>query len=135
MLADGKFDGTELACHEGMDEWVKTSGALLDIRAEFELGKAKTVGLEVDGKKVATFDVSSGKLNDLMPLRVIDGKIAIRILIDRPMMEIFANHGEQIATWPYENDLNIESVKAFCDGGDAKGVSLEVYQLKAKWGH
>ena len=22
MLADGKLDGTELACHEGMDEWV-----------------------------------------------------------------------------------------------------------------
>ena len=112
---------------------VKTSGALMDIRAEFEFSKAKTVGLEVDGKKVATFDVSSGKLNDLMPLQPVDGKIAIRILIDRPMMEIFANHGEQIATLSYENDLNIESVKAFCDGGDAKGVSLEVYQLKAKW--
>ena len=112
---------------------VKTSGALLDIRAEFELGKAKTVGLEVDGKKVATFDVSSGKLNDRMPLEPVDGKIALRILIDRPMMEIFANHGEQIATWPYENDLNIESVKAFCDGGDAERVSLEVYQLNAKW--
>jgi hypothetical protein len=114
---------------------VKTSGVLLDIRAEFELGKAKTVGLEVDGKKVATFEVASGKLNDLMPLRVIDGKISIRILIDRPMIEIFANHGEQIATLSYENDLNIESVKAFCEGGDAKRVSLKVYKLKAKWGH
>jgi hypothetical protein len=51
------------------------------------------------------------------------------------MMEIFANHGEQIATLSYENDLNIESVKAFCEGGDAKGGSLEVYQLNAKWGH
>jgi len=114
---------------------VKTSGALLDIRAEFELGKAKTIGLEVDGKKVATFDVSSGKLNGQMPLQPVDGKIAIRILIDRPMMEIFANHGEQIATLPYENDLNIESVKAFCDGGDAKLLSLEVHELNAKWGH
>jgi len=112
---------------------VKTSGALFDIRAEFELGTAKTVGLEVDGKKVAAFDIASGKLNDLMPLRPIDGKIAIRILIDRPMIEIFANHGEQIATLPYENDLNIESVKAFCEGGDARLLSLEVYQLNAKW--
>jgi sucrose-6-phosphate hydrolase SacC (GH32 family) len=114
---------------------VKTSGALLDIRAEFELGTAKTVGLEVDGKRVATFEVASGKLNDLMPLRPIDGKIAMRILIDRPMIEIFANHGEQIATLPYENDLNIESVKAFCDGGAAKLLSLEVNQLNAKWDH
>ena len=50
------------------------------------------------------------------------------------MIEIFANHGEQIATLPYENDLNVESVKAFCDGGDAELRSLEVYQLNAKWG-
>jgi antitoxin component of MazEF toxin-antitoxin module len=33
------------------------------------------------------------------------------------MMEIFANNGEQIMTSPYENGLNIESVKAFCQGG------------------
>jgi len=112
---------------------VKTSGALLDIRAEFELGKAKTVGLEIDGKKVATFNVSSGKLNGKMSLQPVDGKIAIRILIDRSMMEIFANHGERIATLPYENDLNIESVKAFCDGGDAKLLSLEAYELNASW--
>jgi fructan beta-fructosidase len=112
---------------------LKTSGALLDIRAEFELGTAKTVGLEVAGSKVAVFEVASGELNGKMPLRPIDGKIAIRILIDRSIIEIFANHGEQIMTEAFENDLNIESVKAFCDGGDAKLLSLEVHQLNAKW--
>jgi fructan beta-fructosidase len=112
---------------------LKTSGALLDIRAEFELGTAKTVGLEVDGSKVAVFEVASGELNGKMPLRPIDGKISIRILIDRSIIEIFANHGEQIMTEAFENDLNIESVKAFCDGGDAKLLSLEVHQLNAKW--
>ena len=44
-----------------------------------------------------------------------------------------ANHGEQIMTEAFENDLNIESVKGFCDGGDAKLLSLEVCQLNAKW--
>jgi len=108
---------------------MKTSGALFDIRAEFELGKAKSVGLEIDGKPAATFDTASGKLNGAMPLTPIDGRIVIRILIDRPMMEIFANNGEQIMTSPYKNDLNIESVKAFCLGGVAKLVSMEVHQL------
>jgi len=112
---------------------MKTSGALFHIRAEFELGRAKAVGLEVDGKRAATFDTASSKLNGSMPLRPVDGKIAIEILIDRPMMEIFANRGEQIVTSPYNNDLKIESIKAFCDGGDAKLVSMEVYQLNAKW--
>jgi sucrose-6-phosphate hydrolase SacC (GH32 family) len=112
---------------------MKTSGALFDIRADFKLGKARAVGLEVDGKRAATFDTASGMLNGVMPLRPVDGKIAIRILIDRPMMEIFANRGEQIMTLPYKNDLNIESVGAFCEGGDAKLVSMKVYPLNAKW--
>ncbi len=86
-------------------------------------------GLTPEGVRIR----ASGKLNDAMPLRPIDGKIAMRVLIDRPMIEIFANHGEQIATLPYENDLNIESVQAFCDGGDAKLLSMEVNQLNAKW--
>ena len=68
-----------------------------------------------------------------MPLTPVDGKIALRILIDRPMIEIFANHGEQIKTSPFENDLNIETVKAFCEGGDAKLDLMEVYKLNAKW--
>jgi|TARA_B110000914_G_C15316240_1_gene378051 hypothetical protein len=34
---------------------------------------------------------------------------------------------------PYENDLNIESLKAFCAGGDARLLSLEVHELNAKW--
>jgi fructan beta-fructosidase len=112
---------------------MKTSGALFDIRAEFELGKAKSVGLDIDGKPAATFDVASGKLNKAMPLTPVDGRISIRILIDRPMMEIFANNGQQIMTSPYKNDLNIESIKAFCQGGAAKLVSMEVHQLNAKW--
>ena len=112
---------------------LETSGALFDIQAEFDLGKATAVGLEVDGKKLATFDTADGKLNKTMPLVPVDGKIAIRLLIDRPMMEIFANNGGQIATLPFDNDLNIQSVKAFCEGGQAKLLSMEVCELDAKW--
>ena len=111
---------------------MKTAGALFDIRATFEFGKAKAVGIEVDGQKAATFDVAGNKING-MPVRPVDGKISIQILIDRPMIEIFANKGEQIRTSGFKNDLNIESVKAFCEGGDAKLVAMEVYQLDAKW--
>jgi len=111
---------------------MKTSGALFDIRATFEIGKAKTVGIEVDGNKAATFDVAGSKING-MPVKPVDGKVSIQLLIDRPMIEVFANKGEQIKTSGFKNDLNIESVKAFCEGGDAKLVSMEVYPLNAKW--
>ena len=111
---------------------MKTAGALFDIRATFEIGQAKTVGIEVDGTKAATFDVAGNKING-MPVKPVDGKVSIQLLIDRPMIEVFANKGEQIKTSGFKNDLNIESVKAFCEGGDAKLVSMEVYELNAKW--
>jgi len=111
---------------------MKTSGALFNIRATFEIGKAKAVGIEVDGAKAATFDVAGSKING-MPVTPVDGKVSIQLLIDRPMIEVFANNGEQIKTSGFKNDLNIESVKAFCEGGDAKLVSMEVHQLNAKW--
>jgi len=111
---------------------MKTSGALFDIRAEFEIGTAKSVGLEIDGRKAATFLAEKNLLNKI-PLKPVDGKVSVQILIDRPMMEVFANRGRRIITSPYKNDLNIESIKAFCEGGEAKLVSLEVYELNATW--
>ncbi len=109
-----------------------TSGALFDIRATFEVGNAKRIGLNVDGKPAFTYDVESGKHNK-QDLKPVDGKISVQLLIDRPMMETFVNKGQMVITAAYENDLNIESVQAFAQGGEAKLISLEVYELEASW--
>ena len=111
---------------------VKTTGALFDIRATFECGTAKSLGLLVDGEEMFGFDCVSNKYNG-KALELVDGKVSVQILIDRPMTETFVNNGEMIITSDYKNDLNIESVKAIARGGDAKLVSLEVYELDASW--
>lgn len=109
-----------------------TSGALFDIRASFEVGTAKRVGLDVDGQTAFAYDVESGKC-DGHDLKLADGRISVQILIDRPMIETFVNQGQMVITAPYENDLNLESIQAFAKGGVAKLVSLEVYELDASW--
>ena len=68
-----------------------------------------------------------------MACKSVDGKIFVQILIDRPMKETFVNRGAMIFNAPYNNDLNIESVRAWARGGQAKLVSLKVHELNASW--
>ena len=72
------------------------------------------------------------KLNK-QPLNPVEGKIYVQILIDRPMIEIFGGHGRTISTQGFKNDLNLESVSVFCEGGEAKLISLEVNELDVSW--
>jgi fructan beta-fructosidase len=109
-----------------------TKGALFDIRATFDIGTAKSVGLLVDGKNLFNFDCVTKKFNGKV-IKVVDGKVSIQILIDRPMKEVFVNNGEMIITSDYGNDLNIESIKAIARGGDARLVSFVVHELDASW--
>ena len=117
---------------DGRKAEVATSGALFDIRATFEVGTAKRVGLSVDGSEAFAWNAETGvqKNPDLQP---VDGRITVQILIDRPMMETFVNDGEMVITAPFSNDLNLESIGAFAGGGEARLVSLEVFELDASW--
>ena len=114
---------------DGKPVKIATSGALFDIEARFEVGSAKKIGLNIDGKPAFVCDLESPK-NDIRP---IDGKVSVRILIDRPMMETFVNDGQMVITATYQNDLNIESVEAFAEGGEAKLLSIDVNELNASW--
>ncbi len=109
-----------------------TSGALFDIRATFDVCTAKRLGLIVDGKEAFSYDAANRKCN-MASLNPVDGKISVQILIDRPMMETFVNKGQMVITAPYQNDLNIESVEAFAEGGEAKLLSIDVNELNASW--
>lgn len=99
---------------------IETQGLLFDIRAEFETGTAKTVGIDIDGHKIA------------VPAR--DGKAYVQVILDRPSMETIMNHGESIETKAYTHeDGNIEWIKAYAEGGEARLISLEVHELKSIW--
>jgi fructan beta-fructosidase len=127
-----KHEEKDKALTEDQPVGIKSSGALFDIRAAFEVGTAKVVGLDVDGQKIP-YVVEQGKLDMAQGMAPIDGKVKIQLLIDRPMIEICGNQGRIYITRPFKNDLNIESIKAYCEGGEAKLLSLEVYELDAKW--
>ena len=62
-----------------------------------------------------------------------DGKIRLRILVDRTSIEIFGNDGGiymPIGVIPPDEN---RSLKVFGKGGGVKVKSLEVYELRSAW--
>ncbi|MCH7228134.1 glycoside hydrolase family 32 protein [Haloferula sp. A504] len=127
-----KHETADKPLAEGRPVKLETSGDLFDIRATFEVGTAKRLGLIIDGRQAFAYDAANKKLNNA-ELEPVDGRISVQILIDRPMMETFVNHGRMIITAPYQNDLDITSVEAFAEGGEARLLSLEIHELNASW--
>ena len=104
----------------GAPRKVAVSGELFEVRAEFVLGRAKAVGLDIGGNRV-THDVA------------VDGKVTMQVLIDRPMIEICINNGAIYITEDRGKRGAVASVSAFADGGPAKLVSMEIHELKSIW--
>ena len=110
---------------------LEASGELFDIRASFEVGRATSVGLEIGGNRIA-YDAKANKLNGAS-LKPVDGKISIRVLVDRPMLEIIGNDGRVFITSRRGKRGEVSRVTAFADGGEAQLVSFEVHELASIW--
>ena len=96
-------------------------------------GIANWIGLAFGGENVV-YDVKAAKL-DWAPLKPVNGKISMQVLVDRPMLEICGNDGRVYITKKRANPgpADIPAIKAFATGGSAKLVQLEVNELKSIW--
>lgn len=107
------------------------SGELFDINATFKVQEADQVGLDIGGEKVI-YHANKQQLNRaaLVPE---DGKITVRVLLDRPMKEIIGNDGAVYITQGRGEKGEVGTIRAFARGGDAKLLRLEVHELKSIW--
>jgi fructan beta-fructosidase len=147
--------------HEWEDEDLKpgdnpledVKGNLFDIAAEIELGDAEEVGFEINGFPVS-YNVEQqrliagsaeerrdrveeegkeGRHDGDAALAPIDGKIRLRILVDRPSVEVFANNGRIYMPMQHVRDLNNKSLKIYAKGGTAHIEELTIYEMKSIW--
>lgn len=107
------------------------SGRLFDVRATFELGDAKRIGVDIGGNTIV-YDAVAKKLNGA-PMKPRGGRISMQVLVDRPMIETCGNGGAVFITAGRSRKGDVGEVKAFADGGGAKLVSLDVYELESIW--
>jgi len=112
------------------------TGDLFDIDAEFAVGdQTQQVGLIVRGVPI-TFHAKDSLLtccNCTAPLTPVNGRIKLRLLVDRVSIEIFAGDGRvymPVAVVPKDDD---RSIGVFAKGVGTISNSITVQNLKSIW--
>ena len=127
----------------GENPLADVKGELLDVVAEISCGDATEISFNLRGFAV-DYDVKKQELScqggksgrpgiRKANLPAIDGKIRLRMLVDRTSVDIFGNDGQAYmpmgAILPQDN----HSLEISATGGAAEIKSLQVYELKSAW--
>ena len=130
-------------------------GDTVEIVAEFRARDAKKFGVHVragNGQRtVIGYDVArsavyvdrrkSGDVDfnatfpsvEYAPLRVRNGKVKLRILVDRSSVEVFADRGQRTITDQVFPDRNSKAIRVFSRGGRAQLQKITIWQLGSIW--
>jgi len=127
----------EASLKPGENPLAAIKAELLDIEAEIEPGLAAQFGFEIRGQRLvySAKDRTLAFLDKSAKVEPIDGRVRLRILIDRTTVEVYANDGRvpmSICWLPKPDDRGLG---LFAAGGSAKIVSLRVHELKSAWQH
>ena len=112
---------------------METDGEGLDVEAEFAVGPAGTVDISVCNSTV-NFDASTSILmvNGLhVPLAAVDGKLILRMLVDRGSIEVFGNGGRVAISSAKLVDGTKHIVTV--TGSDAVAVNVTAWPLQSVW--
>jgi fructan beta-fructosidase len=111
------------------------SGELFDIQAEFQPAGARALGFTVRGVPVV-YDAGKQEIscnNRAAPLKLVGGKLRLRLLVDRGSIELFGNDARlamSVGMLPADGNRSLE---VFSRGGKTGVSSLVVFELKSAW--
>ena len=132
------------------------SGKALELVATLDVGEAQRAGLKVrvgeSQETVIGYDAEAGevfvdrtdagqdKFSDAFPARmtapleVEGGKVALHVFVDWSSVEVFAEDGARILTSRIFPDPESQGVRLFAEGGAARLVSLDAWEIASVWG-
>lgn len=142
-LPAGEIESLYVKKHEWKDAAVKpgdnllkgVAGELFDIQMQAAVGDAKALGIRYRGAAVV-YSAEKKTLTSLgkeVPVEAIDGRIALRILIDRTSFEVFANDGKVSMSSCYLPNPEKAGLELIAGGESPKILSLTVHELKSIW--
>jgi fructan beta-fructosidase len=104
---------------------------LLDVNATVTIGDAKRITF-VFGETTATYDAVAQRLDE-MPLPMIDGRITIRLLVDRLQYELVGNDGAVYKTL-HRHDAGdaIDALKVQSQRGTTN-LALKIFEMNSIW--
>lgn len=129
-----------------------TSAALI---ADFEIGDLQKVGFELrrgeNEQTIVGYDANKEQLfidrsrsdhkdfdeafngNQRAPLKAKNGRIKLRIFLDRSSVEVFGNDGEAVITTQIFPSEKSEGMALYVRGGEGQLLSLDIWQLQGIW--
>jgi sucrose-6-phosphate hydrolase SacC (GH32 family) len=107
-------------------------GQLFDIVVTLKKGTAAKAVLRF-GENAATYDFAAQKLDE-MPLKVKDGRVTFRVLVDRPMYELIGGRGACYKT-SGRRDMGkpVDTISLTAEGGSIIVASLKVFSMESIW--
>ena len=110
-------------------------GELLDLSADIAPGEAAEVGFHLCGVSVS-YDAIKQELScqdNKAVLKPVDGKIRLRLVMDRTSIDIFGNDGRLYMPMGMIVSRDDLSLEVYAKGGGARISSLDVHELKSAW--
>ena len=130
-------------------------GDTVEILAEFKAKDADKFGINVrtgNGQKTTVgYDVKRGGIYvdrtrsgdvgfdptfpsvEFAPLKVKNGKVTLRILVDRSSVEVFTGDGRRTITDQIFPDRDSQGIQVFSSGGRAQLQKITIWQLRSTW--
>jgi len=108
---------------------------LIELRAEFETGRAGAVEFDIRGAKVI-LDTSKQEVSvngQAASAPFTGGNQRLIAFVDRTSIEVFASDGLTYVTLPFIPKTAEQSVSVNLHGDGTKMKSLDVYKLKSIW--
>ncbi|MCC6355863.1 MAG: glycoside hydrolase family 32 protein [Verrucomicrobiae bacterium] len=128
-----RFGGRTLAV--GENPLAGISHDLLDIEADIALGTARAIRLTLRGEPVE-YDVKERRLKAFgvyAPVACPDGRLHLRVLLDRASIEVFANGGEADLSGIFFPDPENREMSLVAEGGAATLDRLDIRELQSVW--
>ena len=125
-----RVEGVELPA--AANPMAAAEGELLDVSAEFTMQGAAQVGLYVRGIPVLWSRGTLLCMGCSAPMGTVDGKVKLRVLVDRTSVEIFGNDGEVYMPVAVIAAEGCKGVEPFARGGKAV-LKAEAQVMKSAW--
>ncbi|MDP6652947.1 MAG: GH32 C-terminal domain-containing protein, partial [Gammaproteobacteria bacterium] len=106
-----------------------------DLLLDIDVGEATAIELVIRGTEIR-YEASDKSLYCLglqMPVEPVNGRIDLRILVDRVSLEIFAVRGQKTLTACFMPSPKASPLQLSGVGGVCRITAMDVYELRSAW--
>jgi sucrose-6-phosphate hydrolase SacC (GH32 family) len=124
-----------LAAEKNSNPLAGVTAELLDLELDITVGSAKRIVVMMRGQEIA-YDVAKQALNafaSTAPLPLINGKLQLRLILDRTSIEVFGNNGVADISGVFFPDPANRKMSLAAVGGEATLTRAVAHEMRSAW--